>query len=82
MPTQEELEEMMKRLRGEKDSRGIFGVMSRGRPIHNSTSFAAHSGGGSQFGRPKGSGKNQGKVKSKEEELQEAIRRRLGFANG
>lgn len=42
----------MKELQGHKDARGLQGILSRGKNVYNSTSNAAQSGGGSQFGRP------------------------------
>ena len=46
---------MMKKLMGLQDAKGMRGILSRGKNIYNSTSNAAHSGGGQQYGRPKGS---------------------------
>lgn len=45
---------MLKRLQGIQDSRGMQGILSRGQNIYNSGSFAAQKGGGPQFGRPVG----------------------------
>jgi hypothetical protein len=48
----EELMKTMKALQGVPDSRGLQGILSRGKNVYNSTSTAAHMGGGMQFGRP------------------------------
>lgn len=44
-----------RRLLGQKDPRGPVGMFGRGKNIYAGGSTAAHSGGGYQFGRPKGS---------------------------
>lgn len=44
---------LMGKLQGNKDSRGLQGILSRGTNVYNGGSTAAHSGGGPQFGRPK-----------------------------
>lgn len=45
---------LAKMLTGIQDARGSRGIASRGKNIYNSTSHAAHKGGGTQYGRPKG----------------------------
>lgn len=59
-----------RRFRGLRDPRGSSGIMSRGKNIYANGTFAAHSGGGPQFGRPVGSGDQN--------VLQSAIARRMG----
>lgn len=44
---------LQRRLFGQQDSRGPVGMMARGANVYNGASLAAHSGGGSQFGRPR-----------------------------
>lgn len=44
---------LLRRLSGEKDSRGKIGIFSRGKNIYRGGSRSAHSGGGIQYGRPK-----------------------------
>ena len=46
---------VQKKLMGLQDAKGMRGILSRGKNVYNSTSNAAHSGGGIQYGRPKGS---------------------------
>lgn len=43
---------LLQSLSGEKDSRGIQGIFSRGKNVYHGGIGAAHSGGGPQFGRP------------------------------
>lgn len=47
-------EDMMKKLMGIKDSRGPVGMLARGKNMYPGGG-PAQSGGGVQFGRPKGS---------------------------
>lgn len=49
------VEAVRRRLQGLQDSRSRIGILSRGKNIYNGTSYAAHSGGGPQYGRPVGS---------------------------
>lgn len=56
-----------------KDSRGPVGILSRGKPIYNGGSNAAHMGGGPQFGRPANGSMQQ---------FENAIGRKLGKTNG
>ena len=46
------LEALLKELYGMKDSRSSKGIMARGSNIYKGGSTSAHSGGGTQFGRP------------------------------
>ena len=57
------IQALVKRLSGVKDPRGPVGILGRGKNIYNTTSHAAHKGGGSQYGRPKGSGKKQAAIR-------------------
>lgn len=43
----------LKEIYGGKNSNGKIGMLARGKNIYDSTSGAAHKGGGSQYGRPK-----------------------------
>lgn len=53
---------LQKKLLGQQDSRGPVGILSRGANVYNGASMAAHSGGGSQFGRPPSVGTQQQNV--------------------
>lgn len=46
-------EALQRRLKGQQDSRGPVGILSRGKNVYNGASTAAHSGGGQQYGRPR-----------------------------
>lgn len=61
------------KLKGRQDPRGPVGLFSRGAPIYNGMSNAAHRGGGPQFGRPK---------KGSSKAIENAISRRLGEPYG
>ena len=44
---------LQRRLLGQRDSRGMTGMLSRGANVYNGASMSAQSGGGPQFGRPR-----------------------------
>lgn len=62
-----------KRLQGLREPAGMTGILGRGRNIYANGTYSAHSGGGSQFGRPQGSKDTS--------PYQAAIRRRLAQRN-
>lgn len=46
------IQSLLKELHGQPDSRGLKGILSRGKNVYKGTSSRAHAGGGKQFGRP------------------------------
>lgn len=60
------IEKLIATLQGQKDSRGLTGIMARGTNVYKGGVSRAQSGGGSQYGRP----------------TKEAIQRRLRKLNG
>lgn len=67
------MDAVRRRLAGVRDSRGMSGIMGRGKNIYANGTYAAHSGGGPQFGRPRGS--------RDESPFQSAIARRIAQRN-
>lgn len=53
MATLDSIEALLKKRQlGVRDSRGIVGILSRGKNVYRGGTPNAHSGGGPQFGRP------------------------------
>ena len=67
------IEAVRRRLQGMKDPRSKTGIMSRGLNVYANGTYAAHTGGGPQFGRPVGS--------RDVNHLQAAINRRMAQRN-
>jgi hypothetical protein len=61
-----DMDKLIAKLQGQKDSRGLTGIMARGSNVYKAGVSRAQSGGGSQYGRPS----------------KEAIQRRLRKLNG
>lgn len=68
------MDAVQRRLQGQRDPRSLIALLMRGRNIYKGTTNSAQLGGGSQFGRPVGSG-DVSPVKS-------AINRRMAKKNG
>lgn len=65
-------EAIQRRLMGLRQAGSMSGVLSRGKNIYNGVTYAAHSGGGPQFGRPRG---------SRDVGMRSAINRRIAQRN-
>lgn len=58
-------EAIQRRLRGIQDPRGKVGMFGRGKPVFRGGATSPHSGGGPQYGRPKGKRDSYKRIRSK-----------------